>query len=94
MDEMIAMILKLLLSALLGGMIGLEREMHARAAGLRTHILVATGSTLIMMVSQYIYTTNWFMSIKTGLIPRSYGKYMRNMVSIILPSLLLLPMVS
>lgn len=49
------MIAKLLLSALLGGLIGLEREMHARAAGLRTHILVATGSTLIMMVSHYMF---------------------------------------
>ena len=56
MDEMASMIFKLLLSALLGGLIGLEREMHARAAGLRTHILVATGSTLIMMVSQYMFT--------------------------------------
>lgn len=54
MDETITMIAKLLLSALLGGLIGLEREMHARAAGLRTHILVATGSTLIMMVSHYM----------------------------------------
>jgi len=56
MDEIVSMIFKLLLSALLGGLIGLEREMHARAAGLRTHILVATGSTLIMMVSQYMFT--------------------------------------
>jgi len=55
MDGMTEMILKLLLSALLGGLIGLEREMHARAAGLRTHILVATGSTLIMMISQYMF---------------------------------------
>lgn len=56
MDEMTTMIFRLLLSALLGGLIGLEREMHARAAGLRTHILVATGSTLIMMVSQYMFS--------------------------------------
>jgi putative Mg2+ transporter-C (MgtC) family protein len=56
MDGMIEMIFKLLLSTLLGGLIGLEREMHARAAGLRTHILVATGSTLIMMVSQYMFS--------------------------------------
>ncbi len=47
--------LKLLLSAFLGGLIGLERELHARAAGLRTHILVAAGSTLIMMVSNYMF---------------------------------------
>ena len=56
MDGMTEMIFKLLLSALLGGLIGLEREMHARAAGLRTHILVAMGSTLIMMVSQYMFS--------------------------------------
>ena len=55
MDETTTMIAKLLLSAFLGGLIGLEREMHARAAGLRTHILVATGSTLIMMVSHYMF---------------------------------------
>lgn len=55
MDGMSEMIIKLLLSAFLGGLIGLERELHARAAGLRTHILVAIGSTLIMMVSNYIF---------------------------------------
>lgn len=55
MDGMSEMVFKLLLSAFLGGLIGLERELHARAAGLRTHILVAIGSTLIMMVSNYIF---------------------------------------
>ena len=55
MDGISEMIIKLLLSALLGGLIGLERELHSRAAGLRTHILVAVGSTLIMMVSNYMF---------------------------------------
>lgn len=55
MDEMSEMLFKLLLSAFLGGLIGLEREAHSRAAGLRTHILVAIGSTLIMMVSNYMF---------------------------------------
>jgi putative Mg2+ transporter-C (MgtC) family protein len=55
MDTITEMLIKLLLSALLGGLVGLEREVHARAAGLRTHILVATGSTLIMMVSNYMF---------------------------------------
>lgn len=55
MDALPDMMIKLILSALLGGLIGLEREMHARAAGLRTHILVATGSTLIMMISNYMF---------------------------------------
>ena len=39
----------------LGAVIGLEREKKGRSAGLRTHILVCTGSCLIMLVSLYMY---------------------------------------
>jgi putative Mg2+ transporter-C (MgtC) family protein len=46
-------ILRLVLGAILGGLIGLEREVHNRPAGLRTHVLVTVGSTLIMLVSMY-----------------------------------------
>lgn len=42
---------RLVLSALLGGVIGYEREINNRPAGLRTHILVSLGSTLIMLIS-------------------------------------------
>ena len=42
----------LLLALLLGGLIGWERERHARPAGLRTHILVCVGAALITQVSQ------------------------------------------
>lgn len=45
--------LRLLLSLLLGGLIGLERESHKRPAGFRTHILVCMGSTLVMLISIY-----------------------------------------
>ena len=55
MGEMSEILFKLLLFAFLGGLIGLEREVHSRAAGLRTHILVAIGSTLIMMVSNNMF---------------------------------------
>lgn len=48
-------IIRLILSALLSGFIGLERQLHRRAAGLRTHILVCVGSTLIMLTSIYIF---------------------------------------
>ena len=44
---------RLALSALLGSFIGYERERLAWAAGLRTHMLVCVGSTLIMIVSAY-----------------------------------------
>jgi len=40
-------------ATLLGAVIGLERERHGRPAGLRTHILVALGSCLVMLLSIY-----------------------------------------
>ena len=45
------LIVRLLLAGVLGGFIGYERERHNRPAGLRTHILVCLGSTLVMIVS-------------------------------------------
>jgi putative Mg2+ transporter-C (MgtC) family protein len=45
------MSLALLLAALLGGLIGLERELHDRPAGLRTHVLVCVGAALITLIS-------------------------------------------
>lgn len=47
-------ITRIALAVLLGGIIGVEREAHRRAAGLRTHILVCIGSTLITITSIYI----------------------------------------
>lgn len=49
------MIMRLLLTLLLSGLIGLERQVHRREAGLRTHILVALGSCLIMLTSLYVF---------------------------------------
>ncbi|MBI3991436.1 MAG: MgtC/SapB family protein [Candidatus Omnitrophica bacterium] len=49
------MFYRLVLAVILGGLVGLERESHRRAAGLRTHILVCLGATLIMMTSMYIF---------------------------------------
>lgn len=47
------LIARLVIAALLGGVIGIERERMSWAAGLRTHMLVCVGSTLIMIVSAY-----------------------------------------
>ena len=47
----IAIILKILLAAMLGGIVGLERELSHKEAGLRTNILIAIGSTLITILS-------------------------------------------
>ncbi|CAM3395718.1 MULTISPECIES: MgtC/SapB family protein [Paenibacillus] len=51
--DMQTMLMRLLLAALLGGLIGWERERRNKQAGLKTHLLVAVGSTLIMLTSIY-----------------------------------------
>lgn len=48
-------VLKLFLAMILGGVIGLEREIGNRPAGFRTHTLVCMGSVLVMLTSQYVY---------------------------------------
>jgi putative Mg2+ transporter-C (MgtC) family protein len=45
---------RMLLAALLGGLIGLERDMHGRAAGLRTHLLVSLGAAVFTILSEII----------------------------------------
>jgi len=52
-DQVVA--LRLFISFILGGLIGLERQLHRRTAGLRTHILVSLGSCLIMLTSLYVF---------------------------------------
>jgi putative Mg2+ transporter-C (MgtC) family protein len=47
--------MRLFLSAVLSGLIGLEREAHRCTAGLRTHILVSLGSCLIMLTSLHVF---------------------------------------
>jgi putative Mg2+ transporter-C (MgtC) family protein len=47
----VGLIPPILLATLLGALVGLEREIHGHPAGLRTHILVALGSTLVTLVS-------------------------------------------
>ena len=44
---------RLALAAVLGGVIGIERELRDRYAGLRTHLLVSVGSALFTLVSAY-----------------------------------------
>ncbi len=49
----VLVVIALLLSLLLCGAVGLEREVRGRTAGLRTHLLVGVGSCVIMVVSIY-----------------------------------------
>ena len=54
----VQMSLRLVLSAILGGMIGFEREQGDRPAGLRTHMLVCVGSALFTLVSIFGFGDN------------------------------------
>ena len=52
--ETINICVRLLMAVVCGGVIGSERGIKGRAAGLRTHILVCLGAALAMMVNNYI----------------------------------------
>jgi len=49
------LILRLVVGGLLGGLIGLEREMRAKGAGIRTHFIVGLGSALFMIISMFAF---------------------------------------
>ena len=50
-----AIALRILIAILAGGLLGLERGMKNRPAGMRTYMLVCVGSCLIMLTNQYVY---------------------------------------
>ncbi len=52
-------VLRLFLSAVFGGLVGLEREVRGRQAGFRTYILVCLGSALVMLVSVQFALNPW-----------------------------------
>ena len=47
------MVIRLLVATVFGALIGFEREYHAKEAGVRTHLLVALGACLFMILSIY-----------------------------------------
>lgn len=49
-QQLTRLLVRLLLAALLGGLLGLQRERHGKAAGVRTHMLVAVGAALFVLV--------------------------------------------
>lgn len=51
----LATLLKILMAAVAGSIVGLERERHGRPAGLRTHLLVSVGACLMMILSEAFY---------------------------------------
>ena len=53
MSPLLDLSLRVLAAAFVGAVIGYEREIRAKGAGMRTHVLVALGSALFMIVSQF-----------------------------------------
>jgi putative Mg2+ transporter-C (MgtC) family protein len=52
LEQLTRVVTRLLLAALLGGLLGWERESKGKAAGLRTHMLVALGAAVFVMIPQ------------------------------------------
>ena len=52
-NDYFSILIRLLLAALAGGLIGFERSYHGRPAGFRTHTLVCTASGLLMLLTAY-----------------------------------------
>lgn len=52
--NLISIIFRMFLAMLVGGIIGVERDIKHRTAGLRTHMLVCMGAAIVMMTNQYV----------------------------------------
>lgn len=57
-EESTIYIVRILVAALLGALIGFERDIHGRAAGLRTHLLVSMGAAVFVILSESI-ASHW-----------------------------------
>ena len=55
-------IIRVFLAAVAGALVGLEREFHGRAAGMRTHMMVALGAALTSMIGLYGFYVLEFQS--------------------------------
>jgi len=70
------LLLRLVVGTVLGGVIGYERDVHGRPAGLRTHLIVALASTTFMLVSTHFvyfqhYTKDDLVTVDTSRIAAS-----------------------
>ncbi len=53
MDSSVELVVRMICATLAGAMLGFERDVHSRPAGLRTHALVSTGSALFTLAGAY-----------------------------------------
>ncbi len=54
---LLAVVLRVVAAVIIGGLIGLERGLKHRPAGLRTYMVVCLGACLVMLTNQYIFQT-------------------------------------
>ena len=52
---LLSVVLRLFVAVLVGGLIGFERELKNRPAGLRTNVLVCLGACMVMITNQYVF---------------------------------------
>ncbi|SFP85853.1 putative Mg2+ transporter-C (MgtC) family protein [Variovorax sp. PDC80] len=68
--QLTRILVRLLLAALLGFVLGFEREQQGKAAGVRTHMLVAIGSAMFVLVPQ-----------QTGIVPADMSRVIQGLVA-------------
>jgi putative Mg2+ transporter-C (MgtC) family protein len=68
--QMVRILVRLLLASVLGFVLGFEREQHGKAAGARTHMLVAIGSALFVLVPQ-----------QAGIVPADMSRVIQGLVA-------------
>ena len=73
--------IRLALAGILGAAIGFERECRAKEAGTRTHFLVAIGSCLMMIVSQWGFGDHFGSADPTGVIRYDVSRVAAQIVS-------------
>ena len=64
------LVVRLSVAAVLGGLLGIEREHKGKAAGVRTHMLVAMGSALFIVVSQ-----------QSGMVPADMSRVLQGLIA-------------
>ncbi|MFA6379132.1 MAG: MgtC/SapB family protein [Candidatus Omnitrophota bacterium] len=62
-NEMIEILVKVALIIFLSGIIGAERYLRHKGAGLRTHILIGVGSTLLVLTSYYVSDIHRYINL-------------------------------
>ncbi|RZI93395.1 MAG: MgtC/SapB family protein, partial [Variovorax sp.] len=70
LSQLVRILVRLTLAAVLGFVLGFEREQHGKAAGVRTHMLVAIGSALFVLIPQ-----------QTGIVPADMSRVIQGLVA-------------